>query len=164
MAKPAITSRDSMRQVRLHVAKLGSSYTSADPKSCWPLSTEFKNSESDVGGQDRHTSSPSISLSRARNIYLEDITDVQRQLSLPVNRPFKIIVLTPLSRPWNSNVPMKNRVCRIDASFHGRSRTPGVLRIPLNIFTDLVWFNYVFFIDWWANIISFSFIYWYIYD
>lgn len=25
-------------------------YSSADPKSCWPLSTEFKNFESDVGG------------------------------------------------------------------------------------------------------------------
>lgn len=48
----------------------GSCSTLADPKSCWPLSTEFKNSESDVGGRDRRISTHfSIPLSRARDIY-----------------------------------------------------------------------------------------------
>lgn len=49
---------DSMCQVRLHMAKLivspGSYHTHVDPKSCWPLSTKFKNSENNVGGQNWH--------------------------------------------------------------------------------------------------------------
>lgn len=139
----------------------GSCYTFADPKSCWPLSTEFKNSESDVGGRDRCISTHlSIPLSWAWDIYFVGTADTYGgSWVLPVNRPCKIIVLTPPSLPSNSDAPMKNRVCRIGAPPHVRLHlgfcsppSPlNVLSIQSSLSTYFHWFR-------WVHVISVLFI------
>jgi len=71
MGKPVITSRfDAPGQI---TAKLSSGSHCTLRWSCWPLSTAFKNSESDVGGRDRRIFFSPLSPSRAQDIYFEDI-------------------------------------------------------------------------------------------
>jgi len=146
MAKRAITSRDSMRQVRLHVAKRAKLWALATPSlilnpvgPCQPSSRTLKA----TWATETAVSPPTfLSFTAARYIFRGYSRHIRRQLSLPVNRPCKIIVLTPPFQSLsNSDAPMKNRICRIGTP---RSFTLGDLQLPLNVFACRFNHRYIF--------------------